>query len=51
MATPNYQNKVSNFIANNVDLVAEYESSEAALTLEFCMDEIEVPHETFWNRE
>ena len=42
MATPNYQSKVANFITNNIDLVAEYESSEAALPLEYCIDEIGV---------
>jgi RNA polymerase primary sigma factor len=42
MAAPNYQNKIANFITNNVDLVAEYESLETALPIEYCMDEIEV---------
>ena len=42
MATPNYQSKVANFITNNIDLVAEYESLEAALPLEYCIDEIGV---------
>ena len=37
---PRNDEKIQNFISNNIDLVAEYESLEGVLPLEYCSDDI-----------
>ena len=46
MATPNYGAKIEHFIANNPELVGEYESLDSTLPLELCTDEISVAYTT-----
>ena len=38
--SPKFESKLQKFISDNIDLVAEYESIESAIPLEYCGDDI-----------